>query len=137
MTPSHAPVRLLTELDHVRLQHLLKRQPGAVEPSPVLSVLEDADLVPSRAVPPDVITMNSRLLVRDDATGERRALTLCYPDDADAPAGRISVLSPMGASLLGLTVGATARWRGSSGRPSAVRVLALTFQPEAQGLFTL
>ncbi len=96
-----------------------------------------AHLVPSRAVSPDIVTMYSQVLLEDCASGRRYRLTLCYPSDAEPSAGFVSVMSPVGASLLGLRVGATARWLTPNGDGGAAEVMALLFQPEASGDFTL
>jgi regulator of nucleoside diphosphate kinase len=126
--------RLLSELDHVRIRKLL---PQRGVPGLLAELLNDADLVPPREVPADVATMYSRLLLVDLETGERRHLTLCYPADAEPALGFVSVLSPAGTSLLGLPVGAEARWQTPDGRQHAVRLLQILFQPEASGDYTL
>ena len=51
-----------------------------------------------------VVRMGSQVSYRDDKTGEVRNLVLVYPHDADMH-GRISVLTPLGAALIGLSVG--------------------------------
>ena len=81
--------------------------------------------------------MYSQVLLEDCASGRRYRLTLCYPSDAEPSAGFVSVMSPVGASLLGLHVGAIARWVTPSGDQGAAKVTALLFQPEASGDFTL
>ena len=97
--------RTLTELDHVRVLNLVRRDArgGAfrAQRRAVEDALDASAIVPSRQVPPDVVTMYSQVLLQDLATGERTSLTLCYPADADPAAGRVSVLSPAGGSLLG------------------------------------
>lgn len=135
MQISTALVRTLTELDHVRLAALLRRQPGAGAAA-LADCLDAADLVPSREIAPDVVTMVSQLLLADPADGSRRKLTLCYPDDADPEQGFISVLSPLGSALLGLRVGDVARWRTPAGDERALEIVALLFQPEASGDYT-
>ncbi|MEO8225365.1 MAG: GreA/GreB family elongation factor, partial [Gammaproteobacteria bacterium] len=102
--------RTLSELDHVRLTNLVQRHKFGVTVSsatlPIERVLGDADVVHWREVPPDVVTMHSRVLLKDLQAGTESELTLCYPADADASAGHVSVLSPAGWSLLGQRVGA-------------------------------
>ncbi|EWS58029.1 Regulator of nucleoside diphosphate kinase [Methylibium sp. T29-B] len=49
----------------------------------------------------------------------------------------MSVLSPVGCSLLGLTVGAVARWSTPAGEARAAEVVALLFQPEASGDYAM
>lgn len=129
-TPT-VPVRTLTELDHLRLTRLLERHPAA---APALAeVLEHADLLPSPQIAPDTVTMNSCVRVADPRTGAERQLTLCYPAEADPATGRLSVLSPAGAGLLGLRAGQRAAWCGPDGQPLAVDLRAIVYQPEASG----
>jgi regulator of nucleoside diphosphate kinase len=77
--------------------------------------------------------MYTQVLLLDHASGERSKVTLCYPADAEPADGFISVLSPLGWSLLGRCVGQVARWSIPSGGERAAEVLAILFQPEASG----
>jgi regulator of nucleoside diphosphate kinase len=130
--------RTLTELDHARLARIARnRRPDTANADPIDTVLDAADLVPSRRVPADVVTMYTQVQLADLASGRTYRLTLCYPADADPAAGLVSVLSPVGASLLGLRVGAVARWHQPDGEEGAATVLDILFQPEASGDFTL
>jgi len=130
--------RVLTELDHVRLETLSSRGLRARLPgsSCIAAVLDDARVVPSRKVASDVVTMYSQVLVRFLDDGVERKLTLCYPEDADPQSGFVSVLSPIGLSLLGEQVGATVRWESPDGRLRTADVDAILFQPEASGDYT-
>ena len=130
--------RTLTELDHLRLSHLLRsgaQNPTGGEPGPVETLLDSARLVPSRAVSPDVVTMYSQLML-GFPDGRQQKLTVCYPQDAEPSAGFVSVLSPVGCALLGLHVGEVARWRTPGGDEGTAEVLAILFQPEASGDYT-
>jgi regulator of nucleoside diphosphate kinase len=133
--------RTLTELDHVRLLNLHRRfarGDGSAPPWRAIEDLLDAStLVPSRAVAPDVVTMLSQVVLQDTQTGERSTLTLCYPEQADPAAGRVSVLSPVGSALLGLRVGRVARWTGPSGHEKSAEVLAVLYQPESNGDYAM
>ena len=124
--------RMLTELDHLRLTKLLDGIPA-----PQLEALLDAtDVVPSREIAPDVVTMYSELSIEDAHSGQRHRLTLCYPRDAAPAAGLVSVLSPVGTSLIGLRTGAQATWRMPGGDEGGARVAEIHFQPEANGDYT-
>ena len=133
--------RTLTELDHVRLLSLLRRDPRGGGSSPqvraIEEVLDAASLVPSRGVAPDVVTMNSQVLLQDAQTGQRSTLTLRYPADADPAAGLVSVLSPVGSGLLGLRVGSIAHWSTPAGDERAAEILAILFQPESSGDYAM
>ncbi len=132
--------RTLTELDHVRLLNLMRREAQAedIAAADVMhDVLADCDVVPSRKVDPDVVTMGSKLLLQEPRTGQQHALTLCYPADAEPAVGRVSVLSPVGSALLGLRVGSTARWLTPDGEPKAAYLMAILFQPESNGDYAM
>ncbi|MBS0451562.1 MAG: GreA/GreB family elongation factor [Proteobacteria bacterium] len=130
-TPFHGE-RTLTDLDHVRLTKLQGRQS-----LPALDELLDlTDVVSPREVAADVVTMRSKLVIADARSGQHQTITLCYPADADAATGQVSVLSPVGLALIGTRVGATARWRTPGGEEGAAQVLDILYQPEASGDYT-
>lgn len=64
-------------------------------------VLQNASVIASEHVPIDVIRMNSRFRVLDLDNGRRARYTLVFPESADISNGRLSVLAPLGASVLG------------------------------------
>lgn len=128
--------RTLTELDHARLRHLLRGQLGrGLDADEIDGVLDAARVVASPDIGPDIVTMYSQVEL---AFPEGRStLTVCYPEDAEPSAGFVSVLSPVGTSLLGLSVGARATWRTPLGTVASADVVAIRFQPEASGDYTL
>jgi regulator of nucleoside diphosphate kinase len=94
-------------------------------------LLRHADAVPSDAVPPDVATMNSCIVLAYESTGVRRVVTLVYPPDANAALDRVSVLDPLGMALLGARPGALIL--------EELRVIGIAYQPERtlrEGLVT-
>lgn len=125
--------RVLTELDHVRLTKL---QDARAHPA-LESLLDLAELMRSREVPADIVTMHSRITVVDTQTGQHDQMTLCYPPEADPAKGLLSVLSPVGMGLIGLRLGATAHWKTPGGEERSARVEEILFQPEASGQYTL
>ncbi len=133
--------RTLTELDHVRLTHLVQRHKRgrlvSTATLPIEHVLGEVDVVPWRQVPADVVTMHSRVLLKDLQVGTENELTLCYPADADASAGYVSVLSPAGWNLLGQRVGATVSWPTPAGGRLSAEILGVLFQPESSGDFAM
>lgn len=121
--------RTLTELDFSRLTRLA----GQRQPPVLADLLANAEVTSSRAVRSDVVTMYSRVELVDVHTHRRQVLTICYPQDAEPAAGFISVLSPVGISLLGLKVGDAAKWHTPHGEECAAVVESIQFQPEATG----
>ena len=117
--------RTLTELDHARLSHLIDVHR--------VSHWQRADVVPSRQVAPDVVTLYSLIEVQRPGQPGPHKLALCYPEDAEPEQGFLSVLSPMGMALLGLRLGDTARWQEPSGQAAQATIMAMLFQPESSG----
>jgi regulator of nucleoside diphosphate kinase len=99
--------------------------------------LERAKVVPSEQVPRHIATMNSRVRYRDNDTGEVYTVSLVYPGEEDSLLGRVSVLSPVGAALLGLSEGQSIQWTTIDARPRSLTLLSVLFQPEATGRFDL
>ena len=72
-------------------------------------------------IPPTVVGLNSRVRLQDLDTREIEEYTLVPPDKADADQGRISLLAPIGAALLGYREGEEIEWP----TPGGVRRLQL------------
>ena len=94
--------------------------------------LERAEVVAAAEIPPDVITMNSQVRVRDLATGKVTVYTLVFPRDSDFFCNRISILAPIGTALLGLRVGDVVEWKVPAGT-RRLKVESVLYQPEAAG----
>jgi regulator of nucleoside diphosphate kinase len=125
--------RTLGELDRTRLARLIRDLDVSDDPHGVAHTLYSAELLPPHRIPADIVTMGSRVLIEDLETGRRHVLTLCYPADADPARGLVSVLSPVGAGLLGRRVGTVASWRRPNGDERMAEVIRLVFQPEDDG----
>jgi regulator of nucleoside diphosphate kinase len=81
--------------------------------------------------PRGVVTMGSRVRYRDRSTGADRTVTLAWPREADAGAGRVSVLAPIGAALLGLSVGDGIDWPLPDGRQVHLAIVSVEPPEEA------
>ena len=91
-----------------------------------------ARLLDPFAVPPDLVTMNSQIILQDVDTGRPYILTLAFPSCASWRKGRISVLTPLGSTLLGAHAGQTLNCP-ILGRIATVSVETVLHQPEASG----
>jgi len=85
--------------------------------------IERADIVPDARLLPGLVTMDSDVTFRDDISMQERSVTLVYPEAADVDAGKISILTPIGAALIGLSVGQTIEFQTPGGRWRSLTVL--------------
>ena len=128
----------LTAEDRKRLVTLLERPTAAWDRDDVRELvveIQRASVVPAAEIPADVITMNSRARLLDLDQGATLEYTLVYPQDADFAEGKISVLAPIGAAMLGYRVGDEIEWIVPGGL-RRLRVEAVLYQPEAAGDFS-
>lgn len=126
---------LITDTDFRQLQRLIEASRGfrhrdAQHLNDLEEELERAMVVKSGKVPRDVVTMNSRVRVKDLANGREATFEIVFPSDADIAKNRISVLAPIGTNLLGYHTGATIECPVPSGM-RRFRILEVEYQPEA------
>lgn len=84
--------------------------------------MDRAKVVTEDAVPDDAVRMGSTVEFRPESGPERR-VTLVFPGDADISAGRISILTPIGTALIGLSAGQSIAWTARDGRRQRLTVL--------------
>ncbi len=130
----------ITEFDLTRLNALIADAKANRGSKKHLQGLEEelsrANVVDSRDIPPDVVTMNSQIRLKDVDTGEKMTLRLVFPQDADVNQDRISVLAPVGTAIIGFKVGDIAEWPVPSGI-RRLQIMEIVYQPEAAGDFDL
>ncbi len=118
------PEITLLASDHARLQNVAV---GAMSSSPdiasfLLNELDRATIVQKDRAP-SAVKMGSLVRYRDDYSGRVRQVRVVYPSEVDAETGRISVLTPVGAVLIGLTAGQSMGWRDRRGNAKTLTVL--------------
>lgn len=133
-------IRVITELDAARIRELGQRLPDRGSSLGALAGLidmveQEADIVPGERIDPDVVTVNSTVSFRDEATRSVHRVTVVYPQEMSVGARRISVLSPVGRALLGQRAGDVAAVELPDGSQRPIRVLEVHYQPEAAGHF--
>lgn len=85
-----------------------------------------AKIVKDGKLPADIVRMNSTVTFVNesaDGTGRERTVTLVYPAEADIESGRISILTPIGAGLIGLKTGQSIRWPDRDGKDHVLRII--------------
>jgi regulator of nucleoside diphosphate kinase len=130
----------LTEQDYNGLRQLLveltRRSSGMQAGVETLEEIFDlVRVVGPEKMPGSVVTMNSRVLFEDVCTGDEDTVTIVYPADAEPSSGKISVLSPVGAALLGEAEGREIELPLPHGQTRRIRIMNVLYQPEAQGEF--
>jgi regulator of nucleoside diphosphate kinase len=98
--------------------------------------LAKAKIVPSREVRHDVVTMNSRVILRDLDSGDEMDYKLVFPKDANLDLGAVSVLAPIGTAILGYSKGDEIAWQVPAGL-RRLQIKEIVYQPEAAGDFHL
>jgi regulator of nucleoside diphosphate kinase len=98
--------------------------------------LDRARIVESKDIPGDVITMNSKVRLRDLEAGDETVLFLVFPADANIDEGKISILAPVGTGMIGYKVGDVLEWKVPMGMRK-LEILEILYQPEAAGDFHL
>jgi regulator of nucleoside diphosphate kinase len=88
-----------------------------------------AAIVEPRDIPSDVVTMDSRVIYRDDDAGAERTVQLVYPGEENSDTGKLSVLTPVGTALLGLRCGQSIDWTTRDGRPRRLTLTRVLSQP--------
>jgi regulator of nucleoside diphosphate kinase len=131
---------VITDADFDRLKHLVGSPRYRGTHLRQLTALDEelvrGSVVAREEVPKGVVTMHSRVRVRDLEEDEPETYTLVYPDEADIDAGRLSVLAPLGTALLGTRVGEVVEFDVPAGT-RRVKVDRVLYQPEAAGDFHL
>lgn len=124
----------ISQFDFERLNTLLdKKQPHDEYDKALIEELAKAKVLDPASIPPDVITMNSHVKLTDE-NSQAREYWLVFPEDADVTQSKLSVLSPIGSSLIGCQVGSKVTIPTPKGHRELV-VTEILYQPERSGDF--
>jgi len=128
----------ITQFDKERLTRIIEshREIGGNES--YLNDLENelmrAKIVSPEKIPGDVITMNSKVRIREITSGTEMVCELVFPNEADIRKNKISILAPVGTALIGYKVGDIVEWKVPAGLKK-FEVMYILYQPEAAGDF--
>jgi len=113
---SNADYERLTDLANASIERL----PEVAEE--LLAEMDRARIVRDDSVPANVVRMGSTVTFRSD-DGRELTETLVYPVDEDSDAHKISVMTPVGAALIGLAEGQSISWTARDGRRHELTVV--------------
>ena len=131
---------IITDTDYQRLIGLIgfttetHKMPESV--AQLFRALRNAERVLPEQVPENVVTMNSRVLLKDLSNRREAELTITYPQEADHRERKVSVFSSIGTALLGMQAGDIVSWKVPGGKGN-FQILKVTYQPESVGDYYL
>ncbi|AOF91746.1 nucleoside diphosphate kinase regulator [Sinorhizobium sp. RAC02] len=123
---SRRPAITIARSEHARLSNLADmlaaRDPHAAEQ--LAAELDRAKILDDARMAPGIMRMGSIAEFRIDDEPAQIA-ELVFPKDADISRKRISVLTPVGAALLGLSAGQSIEWAARDGRVRRLTVVSV------------
>lgn len=121
------PKIVVSDIDHERLTILAGNVSEKLEEvaEELLQELDRAKVVPQKKLTADVVHMGSTVEFRSN-DGHERKVTLVYPGEADIAQGKISILTPIGTALIGLTPGQSMSWIARDGKAHELSVLSVS-----------
>lgn len=132
----------ITETDQERLSNLIElvRNQHDNSNNGYIRVLEEelefAEVVRSEEVPPNVVTMRSKVKLKDLDSNEENVYTIVFPTEANTDEGKISILAPLATALLGHRLGDTVEFQAPT-RMRRLKVEEILYQPESAGDYDL
>src|SRR5690606_30423129 len=98
---------IISKLDYANLLALIEKTDNASAANALDEEISRANVVELKNLPVNTVTMNSLVTFSDVDSAEEKTVQLVYPQDADINQAKISVLSPVGSALIGLSLGGT------------------------------
>jgi regulator of nucleoside diphosphate kinase len=128
------PTIILSKQDLHRLETMLEHQQQMTQTMMHLEEeLARAEVVSPQDVPPNVVSMNARVLITIEPNQESTEITLVYPHDFRGEKGQVNVLAPIGAAILGLAEGQQIEWPQPDGQMMKVQINKVLYQAEQEG----
>jgi len=124
------PIHLLAEeSDLIATLALSTENRQPVVAAMLLEEIERAQLHDADEMPEGHVRLNSRVTFKDERSGQTRTVQLVLPARANIREDRVSILTPMGAALYGLSQGACITWPDLDGNERPISVIRVE-QPE-------
>lgn len=126
------PRLLITTQDHDVIASMIGSAPSSAAAILLESELDRAVMVDKTSHTRPFCRIGSWVTYEDLGSGQVRNIKLVLPVDADIDKRQVSVLSLVGASLLGLVADTEFAWADDNGRPHRLKVLHVGDEPHAQ-----
>lgn len=111
------PAITVSQTDYERLTRLAEAysERNQQVADQLLAELDRARIVTDEKLRSGIVRMGSTLRFTSDL-GEDRTVALVFPGEADIAEGRVSILTPIGAALIGLAAGQSIDWTARDGQ---------------------
>jgi regulator of nucleoside diphosphate kinase len=131
ISPAVLPRIVVSTRDFGRLENLARIHMESAHPVAdlLLAELERATVCAPDAVGSDVVTMNARVTFRAGPSMIPRSATVVYPEDYHPTGQHVSVMSPLGAAMLGLRAGERMPYTDLQGTRFSVKVDEVAYRP--------
>lgn len=128
----------ITGHDMARLRDIIEVYGGKDKPylEQLESELDRAKVVDPKDIPHDIVTMNSRIRVKDLESKKEDVFILVFPDKAGTNGQTLSVLAPVGTALIGYREGDIVEWEVPAGI-KRMQIMEIMYQPERVGNYEL
>lgn len=112
---------ILTQEDYLVIMNNLnsgleKYRSSQIEAEQLIAELKSAKIVASHKIDASIVRLNSVALIKDEENDRTLEVTIVTPGKADIKLKKISVLSPIGAALIGYAEGDRVSWSMPGGR---------------------
>lgn len=128
------PEITMTRRDHSRLESLLREHAPIRSWKAVAFLIEEMDrakILADDQIEPTVVTIHARVAFREDGRDDTMVASLTLPGERDLYPDAMSILTPTGAALIGLSEGQSIGFTAADGRAKTVTVAKVLYQPQA------
>lgn len=121
------PAIMISQKDYQHISRLLDQLPDDDTTDRLAQELDRAQVLEDGELPANVVAMHSTVTFTVLSTASTFTYTLVYPHEAHGK-DSLSILTPVGSALLGLSVGQEMEWPLEHGKTTRVRIDTTTGQ---------
>lgn len=112
---------MISRNDYEVIMAWIKRRLGKVtfnkeDAKELETEIKKATLVDKEKLPPDVVRLNSTVIIKEEKQKKEIQVTVVTPEKADIRQRKISIMSPIGTALIGFRKGHKISWQVPSGK---------------------
>ena len=120
------PKIIISNEDYDGLQAMLEKEDFIPSHDLLIDELDRAKTVAKNKLPNNVVRMNSTVTFTVQSTEKTFSLKLVYPRDTKE-SGTLSILTPVGSALIGLSIGQEIEWPLENNKAPVVHIDTIEF----------